>query len=94
VNIQVRELKMENRPVYEMDMFETALSVETFVKPVDYQDDIAALMAPLSTEREYRKWALKEIDMIGEFEMPDARVSGMAFETMGNKSYRRSAAGI
>lgn len=85
---------MENRPVYEMDMFETALLVETFVKPVDYQNDIAALMAQLSTEREYRKWALKEIDMIGEFEMPDARVSGMAFETMGNKSYRRPAAGI
>ena len=54
-NIHARELKGKNKRVDEMDMFEMARSVETFVKQVHCQDDIVALAVELCTERESRK---------------------------------------
>ena len=94
VSIHAQELKEGNKRLDEADMFELAGSTETPVKQVHCQDDIAALVVQLCTEREYRKWASKATDMIGEFEMRDVRASEMGLEIRGNKMHQMVGAGI
>lgn len=77
----------------EMDRFEMAPMVETFVKPAHGQDDIAALVMQVCTERG-RQRASKEIDMTDEFETQDVKASEMRLEMLGYKTYRRNAAEI